>query len=63
METKQRTGNEVTDRAKVQSRFCSHLSDHFPIPRARLLLHVPRFCNILLNTISQLDRVLCFVKK
>ena len=36
---------------------------HFPIPRARPLLHVPRFSNILLNTISQLDRVLCFVKK
>ena len=65
---------------------------HFPIPRARPLLHVPvacvqtspisfvcvcnkgnrgrlhagnvpRFNNILLNTIFQLDRILCFVKK
>ena len=36
---------------------------HFPFPCARSPLHVPRFSNILLNTISQLDRVLCFVKK
>ena len=30
METEQRTGNEITDRAKVQSRFCSHLSFSHP---------------------------------
>ena len=48
MGTKQRTGNEVTDRAKVQSRFCSHLSfshspcsssaPRFPLPACRRLL-------------------------
>ena len=34
---------------------------HFPIPRARPLLHFPRFSDILLNTISQLDRVIGWI--
>ena len=50
MGTKQRMGNEVTDRPMVQVRFCSYFS--FPVPRARfpfLVLRspfpVPRLSN------------------
>ena len=47
----QRFGNEVTGRARVQVRFCSHLSFSRSRPVLVLRLAVPRFSNIFLKLI------------
>ena len=44
--TRKRMGNEFTDRARVQLKFCSH-SSHFPFPFGRSSFPVPRFIIIL----------------
>ena len=45
--TKQRIGNDVTNRARVQVKFCSHTVFHFSVP-----LPVPRFPFLVLLTTS-----------